>query len=167
MASLQILLFDVRGTRCAIRQGAIREILPLPRLWRPPSLPRPLAGFFNLGGSPIAVVRLDILFGLDESKPTEDDLYSHMMLVQRSGTERMMAFLVDRVVDLTHVDDRHLSPVGEAGAHNGCVEAEIDVAGQLVHLLSLEKILFAEERQTIAALERQAQVRLSEWAVAT
>ena len=48
MASLQIIVFDVCGTACALHRSAAREFLPLPRLWRPPALPRPVAGFFNL-----------------------------------------------------------------------------------------------------------------------
>ena len=166
MASLQILLFDVSGTRCAIRRDVVGELLPLPRLFRPPSLPRPVAGFFNLGGTAVPVVRLDVLFGLEDTKTSaEAELYRHLMLIDRMKDARTIAFLVDRVVDLVVIDDRGLSPVREAATLNGCVEAEIEVVGQLVHLLSLDKILFAEEQQAIDALGRQAQDRLSEWAV--
>jgi purine-binding chemotaxis protein CheW len=166
MASLQILLFDVRATRCAIRRGAVREILPLPNLWRPPALPRPVAGFFSLGGKAVAVVCLDILFGVTDSKKAEaPGLYGHLMLVGGNKAGQALAFLVERVVDLTEIDDRELNPVRETGTLNGCVEAEIDMDGRLVHLLSLEKLLFAEEQQAISALEQQAQERLGEWEV--
>jgi purine-binding chemotaxis protein CheW len=77
-----------------------------------------------------------------------------------------MALLVDRVVDLREIDERLLSPVRETGTLNGCVEAEMDMDGRLVHLLSLGRILFAEEQQAIAALGARAQERLGEWAVA-
>jgi chemotaxis signal transduction protein len=68
MASLQITVFDVCGTACALHRSAAREFLPLPRLWRPPALPRPVAGFFNLGGHAVPVLRLDVLFGLQQSE---------------------------------------------------------------------------------------------------
>jgi purine-binding chemotaxis protein CheW len=166
MASLQILLIDVRETRCAIRRTAVREILPLPNLWRPPALPRPVAGFFSLGGKAVAVVRLDILFGLADSKTAEaPSLYGHLMLVGGNKAGQALAFLVERVVDLADIDDRELCPVREAATLNGCVEAEIDMEGRLVHLLSLDRILFAEEQQAIAALEQQAQERLGAWEV--
>ena len=167
MASLQILLFDVRDTRCAIRRKAVREILPVPNLWRPPATPRPVAGFFSLGGTAVAVVRLDILFGLDEGRTHDHaDLYGHLMQVDAPGSGNPLALLVDRVVDLREIGERRLSPLHETGTLNGCVEAEIDMDGRLVHLLSLDKILFAEEQQAIAALGAKAQDRLGEWAVA-
>jgi purine-binding chemotaxis protein CheW len=166
MASLHILLFDVSGSRCAIRRDAVRELLPLPRLWTPPSLPRPLAGFFNLGGLAVPVIRLDLLFGLPEMKSSvEAGLYRHLILVESQAERTITALLVDRVVDLAQADARGLSSVREAGTLNGCVEGELEVGGTLVHLLAVDKILFAEEQQALLALSRQAQNRLSEWAV--
>lgn len=166
MANLQIIVFDVRGTACALPRNAAREFLPVPHLWRPPALPRPVAGFLNLGGRAVPVLRLDLLFGLElaDEKP-EDNLYRHLILVDRIGTADTSAFLVDRVLDVATVPTSRLSPVREAGTLNGCVEAEVSWDGQLVHLLSLERILLAEEQQALAELGRQAQNRLSEWAV--
>ena len=111
MANLQILLVDVCATRCAIRRSAVREILPLPNLWQPPALPRPVAGFFSLGGTAVAVVRLDLLFGLADGKKAEPPgLYGHLILVRGSKAGQPMAFLVERVVDLAEIDDRELCP---------------------------------------------------------
>ncbi|WP_210495856.1 chemotaxis protein CheW [Microvirga antarctica] len=166
MASLHILLFDVGGTRCALRRNDVRELLPLPHLWRPPSLPKPLAGFFNLGGTAVSVVRMDVLFGLESQKAgTDNGLYRHLILVDGVTEGRPMAFLVDRVVDLALVDGRLVSPVREAGTLNGCVQGEIDIDGQLVHLLSVDRVLFAEEQQALSTLTQTAQSRLSEWTV--
>lgn len=166
MASLQIILFDVCGIACALRGHEVRELLPLPRLWRPPSLPRPVAGFFNLGGAAVPVVRLDVLFGTERSEESpETELYRHLILVNGLAENGPSALLVDRVLDLAHTDDAQLSPVRPENTLNGCVEAEIDHGGRLVHLLSLERILFAEEKQALADLGRHAQSRLSEWTV--
>ena len=63
------------------------------------------------------------------------------------------------------IDASRLSPVQQADSLNGCVEAEVTWQDRLVHLLSLERILLAEERQALAELGRQAQNRLGEWAV--
>ena len=166
MASLQIIVFDVCGTACALHRSAAREFLPLPHLWRPPALPRPVAGFFNLGGQAVPVLRLDVLFGL---RPMDDgaeaDLYRHLILIDRFNAPGTTALLVDRVLDVAHVAPSQLSPVGQEGTLNGCVEAEVTWDGRLVHLLSVERILLAEEQQALAELGRQAQNRLSEWAV--
>jgi purine-binding chemotaxis protein CheW len=63
------------------------------------------------------------------------------------------------------VDTCQLSSVSEEATLNGCVEAEVTWDERLVHLLSVERILLAEEQQALAELGRQAQNRLSEWAV--
>lgn len=169
MASLQVIIFDVCGVGCALRQEAVRELLPLPRLWRPPGVPRPVAGFFNLGGTAVPVLRLDVLFGLERARSDEPspeaDLYRHLVLLDGLSGTSLTALLVDRVQDLAHIGPSQLSPVKEQGTLNGCVEAEIHIGDRLVHLLSLERILFAEEQQALVELGRQAQNRLSEWAV--
>jgi purine-binding chemotaxis protein CheW len=166
MALLQIIVFDVCGTTCALHRSAAREFLPLPHLWRPPALPRPVAGFFNLGGHAVPVLRLDVLFGLPRVEDgAEADLYRHLILVNRFSPSGTSALLVDRVLDVASVDTSQLSSVGEEGTLNGCVEAEVTWDGRLVHLLSVERILLAEEQQALAELGRQAQSRLGEWAV--
>ena len=166
MASLQIIVFGVCGTACALHRSAAREFLPLPHLWRPPVIPRPVAGFFNLGGHAVPVLRLDALFGLQPvADGAEADLYRHLILIDRFSASGTSALLVDRVLDVASVDTSRLSSVREEGTLNGCVEAEITWDGRLVHLLSVERILLAEEQQALAELGRQAQNRLSEWAV--
>src|SRR5690349_23841381 len=114
MAGLQIITFDVNGTACALRREQMRELLPLPRLWRPPALPRPIAGFFNLGGKAVPVVRLDVLFGLEETQADgEAALYRHLILVQVPGQENPVALLADRVLDVANVASAQFSPVRE------------------------------------------------------
>jgi len=165
MASLQIIVFDVCGTACALHRSGVREFLPLPHLWRPPALPRPVAGFFNLGGHAVPVLRLDVLFGL---QPTDDgaeaNLYRHLILVDRFNAAGTTALLVDRVLDVASVAPSQLSPVSQDDTLNGCVEAEVAWGERLVHLLSVERILLAEEQQALAELGRKAQSRLGEWA---
>ncbi|MCB5175078.1 MULTISPECIES: chemotaxis protein CheW [Microvirga] len=166
MASLQVILFDVSGIACALRRHSVKELLPLPRLWHPPGLPRPVAGFFNLSGAAVPVVRLDVLFGLQRREgATEADLYRHLILIDKVTDSGPAAFLVDRVLDVTDVGEAQLSPVRPENSLNGCVEAEIDRNGRLVHLLSLERVLFAEEKQVLDELGRNAQSRLNEWTV--
>lgn len=166
MAGLQVIIFDVCGTACAIRRQEVRELLPVPRLWRPPGTPRPVAGFFNLSGTAVPVVRLDIVFGLPKAEDSpEAALYSHLMLIEDLSGSGLGALLVDRVQDVTDVAETAISPVDQTDTLNGCVEAEIGHDGRLIHLLSRERILLAEERQALADLGASAQKRLQEWAV--
>ncbi|WP_230529997.1 chemotaxis protein CheW [Microvirga roseola] len=166
MASLQVIVFDVCGIACALRRDAVDELLPLPCLWRPPALPRPVAGFFNLSGKAVPAIRLDVLFGLEQEQVSaEAELYRHLILIEALGASGPGALLVDRVLDIVTVRSDQFSAVPEGNTLNGCVEAEIELGGRLVHLLSLERILFAEEQQALADLRRNAQNRLGEWAV--
>lgn len=165
MARLQVITFDICGTTCALRRNAVRELLPMPRLWQPPALPRPVAGFFNLGGKAVPVIRLDVLFGLERKAEDPDSvLYQHLILVKGLGRSGSIALLVDRVLDVIDIASTDFSPVPAQDTLNGCVEAEMSLDGRLVHLLSLERILLAEEQQALAELSRNAQSRLSEWA---
>lgn len=166
MASLQIIIFDVCGTACALHRSAVREFLPLPRLWRPPALPRPVAGFFNLGGDAVPVLRLYVLFGLQKGEDDpEVDLYRHLILIGTGGSAGPVALLADRVLDVATVNAAQVSHIMQAESLNGCVEAEVTWGDRLVHLLSAERILLTEEQQALAELGRQAQSRLNEWAV--
>lgn len=166
MAGLQIITFDINGTACALRREQVRELLPLPRLWRPPALPRAVAGFFNLGGKAVPVIRLGVLFGMEEEQESgEAALYRHLILVQGPAQDTPLALLADRALDVATVACSQLSPVAESSSLNGCVEAEITLGSRLVHLLSLERLLFAEEQQALAELGRHAQSRLGEWTV--
>lgn len=166
MAGLQVIVFDVCGTACAIRRQEVREVLPMPRLWRAPGTPRPVAGFLNLSGTAVPVVRLDVILGLKKGKDAPaPTLYDHLMLIEGLSRSGAGALLVDRVQDVADVGESQISPVDKSETLNGCIEAEIDLQGRLIHLLSREKILFAEEGQALEELGHAAQSRLKEWMV--
>ena len=138
----------------------------MPRLWRPPGTPHPVAGFFNLSGTAVPVLRLDVIFGLEEVEDApEAALYRHLVLIEGLSGSGPGALLVDRVQDVVEVDARQMSPVGPEETLNGCIEAEIAFDDRLIHLLSRQRILLAEERQALADLGAAAQARLREWAV--
>ncbi|SFV04784.1 purine-binding chemotaxis protein CheW [Methylobacterium sp. 174MFSha1.1] len=160
------LLVDVAGTGCALPQRAVREILPLPRLWRPPGAPGALAGFLNLAGSAVPVLDLAVLFGLGRHVTTQQvtaqaALYRHLVLLHG---EAPLALLVDRVADVVRVEAGQVRPVDDAATLNGCVAAEIRLGDTLVHGLAIDRILLAEERDRLAARTWDAQARLAEWA---
>ncbi|QRE73784.1 chemotaxis protein CheW [Methylobacterium aquaticum] len=160
------LLVAIAGTECALPRGAVREILPLPRLWRPPGAPGALAGFLNLAGSAVPVVDLAALFGLGQpgtaiAATNRAALYRHLILLKG---ESPLALLVDRVADVVRVEPDRVRPVADGATLNGCVAAEIRVGERLVHGLAVDRILLAEERDRLAAQTRDAQARLAEWA---
>ncbi|ACA14812.1 CheW protein [Methylobacterium sp. 4-46] len=155
------LVVDVAGTGCAVRREAVREVLPLPRLWRPPGVPAALAGFFSLGGAAVPVLDLAVLFGLAGASAGRPMLYRHLLLV---GEAAPLALLVDRVDDLVSVEPEAVTPLPQGTALNGCVAGELRCGGRLLHELAVSRILLAEERARLDAQTRLAQERLAEWA---
>lgn len=160
MAGAAHLIVDVAGTPCALAQAEIREILPLPRLHAPPASGGPLAGLLNLGGEPVPVVDLAVLFGLREGART-DDRYQHVVLARGAA----LGLLVDRALDVVQVADDTLRPVEPERSLNGCVVAEFARGHVLVHRLSVPRILTLEERQRLDALTAEARDRLARFAV--
>ncbi len=64
-----LLIFHSSGLDCAFPLEAVREIVPMAMLSSPPGLPSGLAGFLDLRGTAIPIVRLDRLFDLPEQLP--------------------------------------------------------------------------------------------------
>ncbi len=84
--------------------AAADEILPLPRLWRPPGAPASLAGFLNLAGEAVAVLDLAALLGL--SAPAGRGLYRHLVVCAAPR----IALMVERVTDLVTVPPDAVRP---------------------------------------------------------
>lgn len=160
----QYLLLRLGTRRCALPRAVVREILPLPRLWRPPGLPRPLAGFMNLGGHALPVLDLVRLFGLEaEGAGGEAALYRHVVLTSAPAEGERFGLLVDRVLDLVNIPSAQLRPIPPESTLNDCAVAEIETPEGFVHLLDPGRLLLEGERARLAALRQGAQARLAEW----
>ncbi|MBO1074192.1 chemotaxis protein CheW [Roseomonas marmotae] len=159
----QFLLFALAGQRCALPREAVRELLPLPRLSRPPSLPAALAGFVNLGGEPLPVLALAHLLGLRDGAAEEDGLYRHIVVVRDMLPGADAGLLVDRVQDLQAVPPGWLRPAPPEQSLNGCVAAGLAMPDGFVPVLDPARILLAQEQASLEELTRRASGRLREW----
>jgi purine-binding chemotaxis protein CheW len=159
----QYLVFALSGLRCALPREAVRELLPLPHLSRPPGLPAALAGFANLGGEPLPVLVLSRLLGVGAAAGV-DSLYRHIIVVSGTLPGSRAGLLVDRVLNLTRSPAGSLRPVPPEETLNGCVTGAIAMADGFVHVLDPSRILLAQEQDSLAELTRLARARLDEWA---
>lgn len=150
------MLFVAGGGAFALPHGAVRALLPLPRLDAPPGLPPPLAGFMNLGGEAVPVLDLARLL---DAAPGEPHPYRHLILL---GGERARALLVDRVLDVLPAGPP-LRPVERAHSINGLVTGALEVEGVTAHLLDPARLLLEEEAAVLGALTAQARARLARW----
>lgn len=166
MADRHLVVFAIAEQRCALPGEAVRGLLPLPRLWRPPATPDIIAGFANIQGDALCVLDLSRIFGA-ASRPAdrERDFYRHLVLVDGVLADRPVALLVDRVLNLATIDTVDLRPVSDDASLNGAVQAVCDLEGDLVHLLSLDRLLLEVERQGLALLQQSATARIDAWAV--
>jgi purine-binding chemotaxis protein CheW len=154
------LMFALGALRCALPRVAVRELLPLPRLSRPPALPAALAGFLNLGGQPVPVLALDHLFGLPPTAVEADGLYRHLVLLR---AEKPVALLVDRVLDLATPLPGSRRPVPPDQTLNGCVIATLAMPDGFASVLDPARILLAQEQAMLDELTRWESERLDAW----
>lgn len=157
-SSRRVIVFSVCGQGYALALNEVREIVPLPLLTRSPGLPSVLAGFLNLAGSALPVVRLDRLFELPEQTP---GLYTPLLIL--ANADSRMALLVEKVSEITSVVPENIVPVGESQALNDCAEGLTMLHGRMVLLLSAERLLLEKEKQCLAELQAREQKRLEDW----
>ena len=150
-----VLVFQLPGAVCALPLAAIREIVPMALLSRPPGLPSLLEGFLNRGGTAVPGVRLSRLFDLPELVPA---LYTPLLILRTS--EDRIALLVERVRGIVAVSPDDIRAGHDGDTFNDCVEGEITVGETIVHLLSPERLFVEKERQCLAELQAIEQDRL-------
>jgi purine-binding chemotaxis protein CheW len=152
-------VFQLAGQRYAIAAQHVERITALAEVDCPPNAPRLLAGFLNLEGTPVPVIRLGRLFQQPESAL---HLWTPLVIV-RCG-QQLMALLVDRVERVLDVDDSALYPLPPGHALNDCVEGIVRTAGDSILVISPERLLLQQERRTVEELRQTAQQRIRELA---
>src|SRR5688500_4627673 len=110
---LAVLVFRMAGQQYAIPLREALEILPMAEIARSPSLPATVAGFLNVGGKAVVVVRLDRLFGLPDM-PTE--LYTPLLLLR--DTSPPLALVVEGVSRILHLAPDAVLPVRDDHSFN-------------------------------------------------
>ena len=153
--SRRLFVFEIAGELFGVNLETIREVLPVSLLSRPPGTPSILQGFLNLGGQAIPVLSPKRLFQLNDLPP---NAYSHLLILKRA--EIPLAILVDRAVGTAETAQSSLMPVGQNHSFNDCVECDVRIGTQTVHVLSIERLLIKEEESRIAQLHSMEQTRL-------
>jgi purine-binding chemotaxis protein CheW len=149
------LLFHVAGQAYGLPLGQLREVVPMAELSRPPGLPSLLAGFLNLAGTAVPVLRLDRLFGLPEVVP---GLYTPLLVLR--GPELPLALLAEQVSRIASVPPEAALPLPAHQAVNDCADGVATLDGRVVVLLSAERLLLEKEQQCLAELQDREQARL-------
>jgi len=153
--SVKLLVFQIGGEMCALRVEAVREIVPMAALAKPPGRPSVLEGFLNLRGVATAVVRLDRLYDL----PAADAGLGARLIVLRDRQAGLppAALLAESVDEIVEVAAEALLPVPERNCFNDASEAVVILGGRTAHLLRPGRVLIEGERRSIAEFQVRAQ----------
>jgi chemotaxis signal transduction protein len=148
-----LLAFTVATWRLALPLRDVTRIVPLPLLQAPLGAPRFVEGFFDLQGTPVAVVRLDRLFRVEEERL---GLYSPLIVLSVQDTP--IALHVGRIDGI--LDDADVRPLGHDETFNACVVGQISDRGETTYLLARDELLLAEERAKVESHRAMRQQRL-------
>ena len=121
----------------------------------PPGLPSGLAGFLNLRGTAVPIIRMDRLFDLAEQPP---GLHTPMIVLR--GTLGPIGVLVDSVRGIVPAPSSLLLAIPEDRTFRGCATAVLHVDGDLIYLLSPGALLEASENHLLANYDAMSQARL-------
>src|SRR5580692_7413513 len=92
MPDQNLLIFHSSGLDCAFPLESVREVAPMATLSSPPGLPSGLAGFLDLRGAAVPILRLDRFFGL-----AEHEAGFHTPIIVLRGVLAPIGVLVDSV----------------------------------------------------------------------
>jgi purine-binding chemotaxis protein CheW len=155
-----LLIFKAGGVDCAFPLEAVQEVVPMATLFSPPGLPSGLAGFLNLRGTAVPIIRLDRLFELPARQP---GLHTPMIVLRgdASGSNNFpTGVLVESVHAIVPMPSGRLLDIPEGGTFRGCATAALEVDGKPIHLLSAAALLEANEGRLLADYRDMAQARL-------
>lgn len=157
MSERALVVFVAGGRVCALPTAAVREVVHYPELATPPGLPAMLEGFLNYGGEILPVLRLDRLFGLPQART---DLYTQVLVLRE--TEGRLALIVDAVRAVRRVDEALLRPVQGGSVFNDCLDAQLELDGETVHVLAADRVLLQQERERLRQLGEMVESRLAD-----
>lgn len=150
-----LLVFQVADQQYAIAARDVAEIIPMAELQSPPGAPKVLAGFLNLAGELIPVVRLHRLFGLPEVPP---ELWTPLVVLR--DRSRRLALWVDSVNRTLTIDDADVLPLPLPQVTNECVVGVVRSGKESLSLLSPQSLLLEQENRAVAELQQMIQQRI-------
>jgi purine-binding chemotaxis protein CheW len=150
-----LLVFHSSGLNCAFPLEAVREIVPMATLSSPPGLPSGLAGFLDLRGTAIPIIRLDRLLDLPQQKP---GLHTPMIVLH--GILGPIGILADSVRGIVPAPSARLLDIPEGRTFHGCATATLQLDGEPIHVLSPGALLAANEDRLLADYSAVSEARL-------
>jgi len=141
----------------ALPAESVIEVVPMAALSRLPGQPAVLDGFLNLRGAVIPVLRLARLLEVAESEP---GLYTPLVVLHTASAD--FAVIADKALEIVPVPASAFVRADEQASFNACAEAQVEVDGRAIAVLSPERLLLEQERRSIAEFQARMERRLAE-----
>lgn len=151
-------LFHLGSELFAVDSSLVQEIVPMARLSVPGGAPSMLAGFLNLGGRPIPVIRLHRLLNLPE---TSFGLYTQIIILHH-GDGRPVGWIVDRVAQIVTMREADIMSVPGKECFKDCTKGFLAFGDAPVPIMNPDRILLEQERQRMIEFQEMEQGRLRE-----
>jgi len=120
-----------------------------------PGQPSVVAGFLNMRGAAIPVVRISQLFAFEKSVPR---LYTPLIILECGGMP--VAIEADGVEEVVEIDATGMRELGESHSLNDCAQSAFTWNGHEVLMLSCDQLLLAKEKECLRELQAATQQRL-------
>ena len=167
-----VVTFGMGESLFALPVALVQEILDPRPVSRLPNSPRHLLGVMDVRGQSVAVVDLRALMG---ELPREDQSDTRIMVLQidkggPGGGTLHVALRVDRVIEVTRLDDGRLEPLAEAAFLDWNLREVEGIGrrnGSLVAVLRAEGLLDRDMVGDLAARPGEALGARLEQAIAT
>ena len=154
---MDLVVFHASGLDCAFPLETVKEIVPMAMLSTPPGLTSCLAGFLNLRGTDVPILRLDRLFDLPEQRP---GLHTPLIILRSAANPT--GVLVASVRRIVSAPKTAFLPLPEKHMFRDCAIASVDVTGDIIYLLSPDRILLENERNLLKELQAMEQEHLGQ-----
>ena len=149
-------LFRLGSELLAVEARAVQEITLMARLSTPSGLPSVLAGFLNVAGQPIPIIRLHRLLDFPEPAP---GLYTQILIL-RDQEGSAVGWIVDRVAHVVTVRRAEIMAVPENHCFRDGTKGVFTFNDTPVSLLAPDRVLLEKERQCIMEFRTREQERL-------
>lgn len=150
---LQVVSFKIGNEEFGVDILKVREINRLVQITRLPNTPNFIEGVMNLRGKIIPVINLRKRLGLGEKNYDKD-----IRIIVVELNDKIIGFIVDSVSEVLRFSKSIIEPPPEliSGIDTEYITGIAKLEDKLLILLDLEKILTADEKETLKEVYAQA-----------
>lgn len=151
MSEIQSIVFGVADERYGVNVTQVQSIERLSPITRVPRTLSFIRGVMNLRGVVVPVIDLRERFGFPQAEPTDD---TRIIIV--SVEDMTVGMIVDSVVDVQMIAEESIDPAPSmvGGVEATYIHGVAKIAGEVLILLNLPKLLSAVETQQLQEAEK-------------